>query len=399
MSGNKLNYGLNIKKDAVGNRVRPALRKPLFDQDLDDEVDIPEAEVEEVYEIGGFETNSNIPVRSTDQVPPYQKREKQSIRKDPNKTLSFSGNDLSSSLTSKKHENAAKDLDINIYEYDAVYDSLKQTKKKSQDDKSRKPRYMASLIAAAAVRKRDATIAEEKKLAREREAEGDEFTDKERFVTSAYKKQQEENHRFELEEKKREELDAKKNMNTGMLSFYKNILEKNDNRHAEILKAVDEQVKNGPDQDVQPEREKTAAEIAKEINGIRAGAIIVNDEGDVVDKRQLLAGGLNIVSKPNKNNEKNTRFDRVGSSNNRNPALVGANGLGGAKKAMRERQSRMIEAQIEQVSKRALEQEEEENLRMERLLKSRKTQSEIMDAKARYLARKRESEKAKGKNT
>lgn len=83
MSVNKLKYGLNIKKDTPGNRVRPAIRKPLFDQDLDDKIEIPEAEVEEVYEIGGVETNSNKSVRSTDQVLPSQKREKQTIKKDP----------------------------------------------------------------------------------------------------------------------------------------------------------------------------------------------------------------------------------------------------------------------------------------------------------------------------
>ena len=46
--------------------------------------------------------------------------------------------------------------------------------------------------------------AEEKMIQREREAEGDEFKDKEQFVTQAYKDQMEEVRRAEEEEKKRE---------------------------------------------------------------------------------------------------------------------------------------------------------------------------------------------------
>lgn len=70
-------------------------------------------------------------------------------------------------------------------------------------------------------------------------------------------------------------------------------------------------------------------------------------------------------------------------------------GAGGGKQAMRERQSRMMEAQLEQASKRAFEEEEEERLKVERAAKSRKTEGEIVSAKERYLARKREAEEAK----
>ena len=55
----------------------------------------------------------------------------------------------------------------------------------------------------------------------------------------------------------------------------------------------------------------------------------------------------------------------------------------------------MMEAQLEQATKRAVEQEEEERLKVERAAKSRKTEGEISSAKERYLARKREQEEAK----
>ena len=62
------------------------------------------------------------------------------------------------------------------------------------------PKYMSALKAAAEVRKRDAVRAADRKTAREREAEGDEFKDKEAFVTGAYRRQQEELRRAEEEE-------------------------------------------------------------------------------------------------------------------------------------------------------------------------------------------------------
>jgi hypothetical protein len=57
----------------------------------------------------------------------------------------------------------------------------------------------------------------------------------------------------------------------------------------------------------------------------------------------------------------------------------------------------MMEAQLEQATKRALEEGEGERQKIERASKSRKTEGDIMSAKERYLARKREAEEAKRK--
>ena len=63
---------------------------------------------------------------------------------------------------------------------------------------------MDKLLASAEVRKRDFLIAQERKYKKERETEGEEFAGKEKFVTSAYKRQQEELRKAEEEEKLRE---------------------------------------------------------------------------------------------------------------------------------------------------------------------------------------------------
>lgn len=395
MSNTGLSYGLNLVKKAPGNRPQPAKRKPLFedDDDSDGEGKGGEVGVEEIGEIGGLSGRSPASKASRDDLPLQSKGGKPPLKPGTKKGPISMYGDLSSTFSSKKHAETAEDLDTNIYDYDAVYDSLKPKKKVTQEDLERKPKYMSNLLAAAAVRKRDANIAEEKKLAREREAEGEDYADKEKFVTSAYKKQQEENRRLEAEEKLREEHEAKKSKGTGMTSFYKNMLEKGEQKHSEVIKAVEERIKNGPVEEDEEEKQKTEADLAREINVKTDGAIAVNDEGQVVDKRQLLKGGLNIAAKPKTATASSTPHG--GSSMSDRSRGSGFVGAGGGKQAMRERQSRMMEAQLEQATKRALEEEEEERQKVERASKSRKTEGDIMSAKERYLARKREAEEAK----
>lgn len=392
MSGTGLSLGLNLKKKPNGKAQPLAKRNTLFnnDDDSDNEGKSNASGFEEIGEFGGLSTSNttskpskNASSKINGAKPPLNPLKKKPIN-------DFA--DLSETFTSKKHAKDAEEVDASIYEFDTVYDSFKPQKKVTQEDKDRKPKYMKNLLDAAAVRKRDATIAEEKKLARDREAEGDEFADKEKFVTSAYKKQQEENRRIEAEEKLREEEEARKNKGAGMTSFFKNMLEKDEQRHAQVVQAVEERLKNGPVEEEEEEKEKTEADLAREINA--AGAdIALNDEGQVVDKRQLLKGGLNIMPKPKSTTAANAARDAP-QRNDRSagPKFVGA---GGGKQAMRERQSRMMEAQLEEATKRAREEEEEERQKIERASKSTKTAGDITSAKERYLARKREAEEAK----
>jgi hypothetical protein len=397
MSGKGLAYGLNVPKKPSGSRPQPAKRKTIFDEDDSDGENngATEVAVEEIGEFGGLPSKPT-PLKSSKKSGPSSSNDappKLNAGGSKKAPISMYG-DLSASFSSKKHSEKAEELDANIYDYDAVYDSLKRQKKTTVEDQDRAPKYMTDLLAAAAVRKRDATIAEEKKLARERDAEGDEFADKEKFVTSAYKKQQEENRRIEEEERIKEEQEAKKNKGS-MTSFYKKLLEKGEQKHAEVVKAVEERIKEGPKEEVEEKKEKTEADFAREINEKMAGAIAINDEGQVVDKRQLLKGGLNIIPKPKSAAPTSSQRGGISvSDRSRGSEFFGA---GGGKQAMRERQSRMMEAQLEQARKRALEEEEEDRQKVERASKSRKTEGDIMSAKERYLARKREAEEAKKK--
>ncbi|KAJ8127446.1 hypothetical protein O1611_g6191 [Lasiodiplodia mahajangana] len=401
MSKPGLSFGLNLAKKPGPSKPAPPKRKPMFggdddsDDDAKEQTNGPQAtkitEFDDELPSARLGDSRNKKATSkTRNGPPGQPLASKSKKPE----ISMYG-DLSSALESRRHREAAEELDPSIYDYDAVYDSLKPEKKATQEDVERKPKYMKNLIASAAVRKRDALIAEEKKIAREREEEGDEYAGTEKFVTEAYKKQQEENRRIEAEERQREEEELRKNQGGGMTAFYKDLLDKGDRRHAEVLKAAEERAKSGPrpEDEVQEEKTKTDADIAREINE-KGGTIAINEDGQVVDKRELLKGGLNLGIKKKSEAPKDTRRgpDRR-EERDQSRGFIGS----GGKQAMRERQTRMLEAQLEQTLKRSLEQEEEERQKVERATKSRKTEADISSARERYLARKKQAEEEKKK--
>eukprot|EP00105_Crassostrea_gigas_P018505 XP_011436650.2 PREDICTED: nuclear speckle splicing regulatory protein 1 [Crassostrea gigas] len=101
----------------------------------------------------------------------------------------------------------ALEADPTVYEYDNIYDDLKAKKEEKdaalQQKKDKKPKYIAGLLKAAEIRKKEDERRAEKKIQKEREKEGNEFEDKEVFVTGAYKKKMQEIQ--EQEEKERRE--------------------------------------------------------------------------------------------------------------------------------------------------------------------------------------------------
>lgn len=429
MSKPGLSFGLNLTKKHGSSKgaAAPPKRKPMFGQDdddgSDDDTKKEEANgVQNISELDDFPTRKSDPERNK-RPAPKSKRNGPPTTQPPNQTkkaqqqpISNMYGDLSSALESKRYQQAAEELDPSIYDYDAVYDTLKPTKEQvaAPEDVEKRPKYMKSLMESAATRRRDALIAEEKKIAREREQEGEEYADKEKFVTEAYKKQQEENRRIEEEERRREEEEAKNKKGGGMTAFYKDLLERGDRRHAEVVRAADERAKMGPEERRKREEEerkekeggkegkgKTATDMAREINA-KGGSIAINEDGEVVDKRELLKGGLNVAARKKPEPKAD---ERKGAADRRDdPRSGGGRGLvsaGGGKQAMRERQSRMLESQLEQSLKRTLDQEAEEQAKVEHASKSRKTDKDISSAKERYLARKRaaaeEEEKKKKK--
>ena len=353
----KLAYGLNItKKPPLGQRPPPAKRKTIFDDDSGpedgpDDEDAPES----ISTLGGLQPSSKTkPSKAVPTTPSSR----------PSKPLKISQyGDLSTNHSTNKHSKSAQDLDPNIYDYDAVYDSLhaKPASSTSTADIEKKPKYMGNLLAAAEVRKRDQLRAKEKMLAKERELEGDEFADKEKFVTGAYKRQQEEMRRLEEEEVQREKEaeERKRREGGGMKALYKDLLERDELKHKEVLKAVEEGRGKGDKVNGEEKegKEKSEVELAKE-----KGAL-VNEEGQVVDKRQLLSAGLNAASAPKPKPPPDPRSKGSGPGGGR-----------GARSSARERETRNFEEQL--LGKHAADDTSDDEA--DRASKSRKLEDELL---------------------
>lgn len=123
----------------------------------------------------------------------------------------------------------ALEEDPNVFSYDEVYDDMKGSTESSTSSSTKrdvKPKYMHNLLKSAELRKREQESREERKIQKEREEEGDQFADKEAFVTSAYReklKQLKETEEREKREAECEELlDVKKQKD--LSGFYRHFL-------------------------------------------------------------------------------------------------------------------------------------------------------------------------------
>ncbi|XP_069471353.1 nuclear speckle splicing regulatory protein 1 [Ambystoma mexicanum] len=121
--------------------------------------------------------------------------------------------------------------DATVYEYDSVYDELQKKKEENNaaqmlSTKEKKPKYIQSLLQAVEVRKKEQEKRMEKKIQKEREAEGAEFEDKEAFVTSAYKKKLEERAEEEEQEKREAAIEASLDVTKqkDLSGFYRHLL-------------------------------------------------------------------------------------------------------------------------------------------------------------------------------
>ncbi|GIJ88552.1 hypothetical protein Asppvi_007476 [Aspergillus pseudoviridinutans] len=318
---------------------------------------------------------------------------------------------LSAIRSSKKHAEDAQQLDPTIYSYDAIYDSLHaksdKAKATASDAKSEGPRYMTSLLRSAEIRKRDQLRARDRLLAKEREAEGDEFAEKEKFVTSAYKAQQEELRRIEQEEAERERQEEerrKQNGGTGMVGFYRDMLSRDEQRHEEVVKAAEEAARRVQAGEIPAEeataeaeanKEKTEAQIAAELNA-KGAHIAINDEGQIVDKRQLLSAGLNVAPKPKPSASASAAAAAARAAANK-PRFD--SGHQAARAGQRARQTEMIAQQLEKKAQQEAEAEAARQREIAERIRTRKTETDVSSARERYLARKREREEAAKKGS
>jgi len=131
------------------------------------------------------------------------------------------------------YENALQE-DPTAFDYDGVYDQIHEQRKSDQDRKKeeaqkRQPRYIQAILDKTKERKREQDLIYDRKLQREKEAEGALFGDKEKFITAAYKQKLIEQKKWQEEEAKREEEERRQDVTkkSDLSDFYANLLTNN----------------------------------------------------------------------------------------------------------------------------------------------------------------------------
>ncbi|CAA0826581.1 Coiled-coil domain-containing protein 55 (DUF2040 [Striga hermonthica] len=126
----------------------------------------------------------------------------------------------------EQHKKALEE-DPSVFDYDGVYDKMKekQVRPVEQDRQDRKPRYIQALMNKAKQREKEHEIIYERKLAKERSKDEDLYADKDKFVTSAYKKKLAEQAKWLEEERLRELREEKEDVTKKMdiSDFYFNL--------------------------------------------------------------------------------------------------------------------------------------------------------------------------------
>lgn len=122
---------------------------------------------------------------------------------------------IGESITQKRQariiqEDALKE-DPTIFQYDEVYDEIntnREEAKKAKSTEVRQSKYINKLLVAAEKRKIEYESRIERKVQKERDAEGDKFKDKEVFVTAAYRQKLEAMKKAEEEAEREEYLES-----------------------------------------------------------------------------------------------------------------------------------------------------------------------------------------------
>ncbi|KAG5342774.1 hypothetical protein C0989_008724 [Termitomyces sp. Mn162] len=311
---------------------------------------------------------------------------------------------VATSKTMKKRMEAEMKVDETVYEYDEVWDimqeaKLRQKAVKEREALERKPKYIRGLLESAATRKLDHLRAEEKMMQLEREAEGDQYKDKEVFVTQAYKDQMAEVRKAEEEERKREEQRKRQGYkSTGMTHFYRKMLEESEQNHEATVAATQKTRIIGPQGPapnltiVKPPDHASLSDLElARIARAEGKEVELNDDNQIVDKRDLLNAGLNLAA-PNTRRlgmrSANAQASQVGSETIQTHRAVGT---AASRREINERRAREIRQQMEEEEGRVTQEKrlaEEETTR--RIVAKRNTEVDVQSARERYLHRKRQ---------
>lgn len=177
-----------------------------------------------------------------------------------------------------------------------------------------------------------------------------------------------------------------------MAHFYRKLLEESEQNHEAAVAATQNRV-IGPHPnltitrppELMPRSDLELAELARQ----EGKEVELNDDNQIVDKRELLAAGLNLSGV-------NTRkLSRTGGSNaakdNEQMQAHRAVGTAASRKEINERRAREIQQQMAEEEERvSREKQQAEHEAQQRIVAKRNNEEDVSSARERYLQRKRQ---------
>lgn len=185
-----------------------------------------------------------------------------------------------------------------------------------------------------------------------------------------------------------------------MDSFYKQVLERKEAEHQAMLKAIAEKKKN-KNNDAQSSVaavETSTDDILVKQAEKEGKDVMVNDNNEIVDKRQLLGAGLNVKprfgtlgSLAASDDRIKERMDEYEAYKRKKVEEYESKRKQGRNSDERERMSREIERQLMETKRREKEEAERKQREFEQKVTAKRTTEDVaMSARDRYLARKKQ---------
>lgn len=180
-----------------------------------------------------------------------------------------------------------------------------------------------------------------------------------------------------------------------MNHMYRNMLQQSEQKHAAIVAATSKAIIGPSPMDesanfaIRPPTEaKELSDLDKARQARAKGKDVeLNDDNQIVDKRELLAAGLNLSGK---NTRDLASLRRNKDSNGEHVVVHTAVGVAASRKEIEARRKREIEDQLAEEKQRvALQKQKAEEESRERAVKRKNDDDAVEEARRRYLERKR----------
>ena len=191
-------------------------------------------------------------------------------------------------------------------------------------------------------------------------------------------------------------LEKKQNkggMGSGLAHMYRSLLDKSEEAHAAAVAATDERP-IGPTPNLtinRPPEVKVLSDLERaRLARLEGKAVEVNEDNQIVDKRELLSAGLNL-STPNTRRPGGKGMAAFSNPKAQENVVVHtAVGTAASRREINERRAREVAEQMEaEKVKAAAQREQAEREERERVMMKRNDEESVKSARERYLERKR----------